>query len=749
MTRFPISSLSAASALAFGLCVSFTVQTVAQDAVRTEIPLKVSELPSDVWAKNRLAPETAGDGLRMVDKEEGPFNDASFWQVKFDRDLPYGRKYLSFSIDVGAGHEALWGASLMQPILDGKEAAPALDEGGRPSFEKIVAEDGKGFIPVPKPGELATITLQIPKEARRLGTFAFMTAGAKGFDMTLSDFKVVVWPEEDDRVFPQNPVATSLGFPPGHPRVVAIEWQGLKDAPDSVDVTLTGPDGERTIPVSLPLAPSTASGSRVSRVDLGSLDLVPGRYTLDVPKLGERSEAASTTFEVSADDAALRRMRDEAWGAFHWITGGPTGPYPDAHTQDVAAKVFGSEETRDVSGGWYDAGDYGKYAVNGSWAVTLMLLTGLNAPDALAHPIDPLSGGTDKPDWIDVAVAQLDWLVKMQGPDGGVNHKATTRDWPALGAAPTDDKAVKFLMPVSSTATADFAAVMALGAKVLAAYDTTRAARFEAAAANALEWLEKNPDLVMIERLYDGKEYGGPYMDDDDADERFLALAAWAALKRTPEAITAAEKLVEARRATLNETKNDTYWGKVDLLGMWALRSIRADLSEEAASRVDGALRSAAHKWRILQQRSAWDLPMADDQGFPWGSNGALATIGWHWLLWSDASGDNKYVEAARAMLPYFHGRNPLGQTYVTNAAGVRAPHLRPFTSGTIDLPPGFIAGGPNSIDLAGDPAGGAILGRPPMRMYVDDKESYATNEVAINWQAAWALYASLLVTAQ
>jgi|GEM_PF-6849328 len=31
------------------------------------------------------------------------------------------------------------------------------------------------------------------------------------------------------------------------------------------------------------------------------------------------------------------------------------------------------------------------------------------------------------------------------------------------------------------------------------------------------------------------------------------------------------------------------------------------------------------------------------------------------------------------------------------------------------------------------------------MRIYVDDRESYSTNEVAINWQSAWALYLSLL----
>ena len=220
-------------------------------------------------------------------------------------------------------------------------------------------------------------------------------------------------------------------------------------------------------------------------------------------------------------------------------------------------------------------------------------------------------------------------------------------------------------------------------------------------------------------------------------------------MKQTPEAIAAAEAELETRRGVLNASDNDTYWGKVDLLGMWALKSIDDALTEEGASQVNGALRSAAHKWRVLQQRSQWLLPMEDDQGFPWGSNGALSTIGWHWMMWAKVDGDEKFAEAGKQLLPYFHGRNPLGQTYVTNEIGVRNPHLRPFVSGAIALPPGFMSGGANSIDLAGDPTSGAILGQPPLRMFVDHIDSYATNEVAINWQAAWSAYGSLLVAAQ
>lgn len=728
--------------------VAAAAPTYAQE--RIEIPLVFDELPDDLWSKNRLVPEGLENGLRLYDTGDGPFNDASFWQLNFGQDLPYGRKMLSFDVIVAPDHQPLWGEHLIQPIIDGQEANAALGPDGTPSFAKSIADDGKGFITIPQDFAVQTITLDIPKSETRISTFAFMTGGAVGFDMTLTDFKVVVWPEDDTRVFPQNPVTSSLGFPPGHPQSVIVEWSGFDPAaangPDTVNVTLTGPDSAEDIPVLLPRRMSVASASAVSRL---SFDLEPGNYTLSVPAIGERSAAAELSFSVWDDNAALTQMRDEAWGVFYWITSGPTGPFPDAHPQDTAARVFEGDATRDITGGWYDAGDYGKYSVNGAWAAALMLLTGLNTPEVLDHEIAPLAGGTDRPDWIDVVTAQLDWLVKMQGTDGGVNHKVTTRAWPGLDVRPEEDTALKYLMPVSSTATADYAAAMALGAKILQPYDADRAASFEAAAARALAWLEANPELVMIQPTYNGDQYGGPYTDDDDTDERFFALAAWAALQQTPEAIAAVEAELETRRAVLNASDNDTYWGKVDLLGMWALKSIEKQLSEDGASHVNGALRSAAHKWSVLQQRSQWLLPMEDTDGFPWGSNGALSTIGWHWAMWARVDGDDKYTQAAQLLLPYFHGRNPLGQTYVTNEIGVRNPHLRPHVSGAFELPPGFISGGTNSIDLAGDPTSGAILGQPPLRMFVDHKDSYATNEVAINWQSAWSLYASLLVAAK
>lgn len=715
----------------------------------------IAEAPTDLWSKNRLQAKIgSGGSLLLRDAGEGAFDDASFWQIPFDQDLPYGRKEFSFHIEVDPAHRPLWGQNLLQPILNGREADAAMGEDGRLSFEKSIANDGKGFIPAGS----GTIRLALPKTDRKLGSFDFMTAGAENFWLKMSDFKVIVWPEKDDRVWPQRPLMSELSFRSDDTKTLMIEWHEDEDSRSrgSTDITVSGPDGDQTVAVTIPRHPSIASGSRVSAVDLSQFDR-PGEYIVTVPSFGAQTEDATASFRVEPDGSQWSKHRDDAWGVFYWITNNEHGPFPAAHTQDAYARTFGERwVTRDISGGWFDAGDYGKYTVNGAYAAGLMLLTGLMAPQVLDHRIEPLAGGReDWPDWLDVVDAQLDWLIKMQAPDGGANHKATTRDWPGLDVRPEDDQATKWIMPVSSTATADYAAVMALAAKVMQGQPgheaEAKAARYAAAAARARQWLQANPDLVMTETRYDGADFGGPYTDGDDRDERFFADAAWAALTRDRKVIAAVESQLADRRAAMDSTMNETYWGRVDLLGFWALKSIEDALSEAARDTVDAALRSAAHRWRVEKERAPWDIPHPDGDTLSWGSNSVLATVGWHWLLWSQVSGDDKYVRPGRDLAHWFFGRNPQNQTYITGPGpkAAKDPHFRPSVSGAIALPDGFLVGGPNSGGLSGDPAGGALIGQPPMRMYVDDKESYATNEVAINWQSAWALYTSLLAATE
>lgn len=727
----------------------FALQAAEQKSI--DYPLSIREIPADVWSKNRVKPHLNSDSsLILRDAGSGPFDDSSLWRISVDQDLPYGPKELSFRIDVDPGHRPLWGEKLIQVFINGEEADAVIGANGRPLFDKIIDDDGDGFIPRGS----GTLRFQIPKEARELRNFSVKTAGAENFHIALSDFKVTAWPQADEHNPSTLVLLSELGFRPGDEKTLMIDWRDeAGNLPGgSTEIIVTGPHGSQTIGVPALHTWSIASGSPVAAVDLSAFSQ-PGEYTVTEPSSGSQTGEAPATFRITGDRQRLAGHRDDAWGTFYWITDTAQGPFPHAHAQDRQARTFGQRWlTRDISGGWFDAGDYGKYTVNGAYSVALMLLTGLLAPQALDHPVEPLAGGrTDRPDWLDVAETQLDWLVKMQAPDGGANHKAATRDWPGLDVSPDDDDAVKWIMPVSSAATADYAAAMALAAKVLRGQSDpsaqARADEFTAAAKRARDWLHRNPDLLTIETSYADRDYGGPYYDGDDRDERFFADAAWAALTRVPSDIAAVENQLQDRRAALAASGYETYWGGVDLLGFWALKTIESDLSDTARGIVDTVLQDAAQTWRLKKEAAPWSIPHGDDETLTWGSNGVLATIGWHWLLWANVSGDESSAAAARDLAHWFFGRNPLGQIYVTGNGerAARDPHFRPSISGAIALPDGFLVGGPNSGGFSGDPAATALQGLPPMRQYVDDRESYSTNEVAINWQAAWALYLSLL----
>jgi endoglucanase len=121
-----------------------------------------------------------------------------------------------------------------------------------------------------------------------------------------------------------------------------------------------------------------------------------------------------------------------------------------------------------------------------------------------------------------------------------------------------------------------------------------------------------------------------------------------------------------------------------------------------------------------------------------WGSNAVAANYGLQLLVANAMKADARYVDGARDQLEYLLGRNTFSLSWVTQVGAnpFRHPHHRPSGADANAEPwPGLLSGGPNSRRQ--DPAMKALAaGLPPARMYLDDQESYATNEVAINWNA-------------
>jgi endoglucanase len=511
-----------------------------------------------------------------------------------------------------------------------------------------------------------------------------------------------------------------------------------------------------------------AAGEKVHLVDFSSVR-TPGRgYVLSV------GADASHPFAI-ADDLYAALKYDALAYFFHNRSGIPIAmPFaraaqwtrPAGHLGDRsvgclrkgAGGMPACTYNLDVSGGWYDAGDHGKYVVNGGIAVWTLMNEWERA--ALRGTAAPFVDGTmnipehhnGAPDLLDEARWELEFMLKMQVPDGQpnagmVHHKIHDKEWTALGLAPHEDRQERFLSPPSTAATLNLAAAAAQGARLWRMLDAAFATRCLVAAEKAWAAAEASPAVYAPS----GGVGGGPYDDRDVSDERYWAAAelfvttrkdAYArALRRSPY-FAKVPTSVGGDGAPTSMT-----WDHVQALGTISLALAKDALpaAERAACR--GAVRAAADHYAALLRGEGYPVPFTPgSNGFPWGSNSFVLNNALVLGLAYDFDGDARHLAAAADAMSYILGRNPLDQSYVTGegARPLEHPHHR-FWAHQANAkfpppPPGALSGGPNSglQDPYAQAAG--LAGCAPEACFVDNIEAWSVNEIAINWNAplAW-----------
>jgi endoglucanase len=403
--------------------------------------------------------------------------------------------------------------------------------------------------------------------------------------------------------------------------------------------------------------------------------------------------------------------------------------------------------------GWYDAGDYNKYVVNSGISTYQILAMYEHHPEAARdfRVGIPESGGP-MPDILAEALWNLRWMLAMQDPyDGGVYHKLTTARFEDA-VMPHEAPSQRYVVQKSVTAALNFAAVMAQGSRVYSAYEAELADSMGTAAIAAWEWARRNPDAhydqtAMNER-FDPDVVTGAYGDDDPSDE-----FAWAAVELF---LTTG---VDSFFAAIDHVGSWSvpHWGDVRALGYYSL--LRAEDRAGESARIEDVRRELIAMADALvdsRSRSAYGIVMGvDREDFVWGSNAVAANQGIALVRAYELTGDRRYLEAAISNLDYILGRNPLGLSYVTGI-GHRYPmhiHHRPSEAdGNPEPVPGLLAGGPNpgQQDRAGcDDYGqaGRYPSSLPAHSFLDHWCSYASNEIAINWNAPLAYLAFAVET--
>ncbi len=257
--------------------------------------------------------------------------------------------------------------------------------------------------------------------------------------------------------------------------------------------------------------------------DFSSID-TPGTYFIRTA-----SGKTSKNFKIG-DDALTRSLDASMLGLYGQRCGeavsfefnGATYSHQPCHQKEALLKRLGEDGSRDDTGGWHDAGDYGKYVRNGAFAVAFLMKAYEHFPGFLEKRTFaiPEKGG-ETPDMLDESRVELEWILKTQFADGSFAHKVTALNFEAT-ILPGSDNQDRYFFSTSTTSTADAVAVLALAGRLYAEFDKDFAAKCLAAAEKGQAFLDENPDEIFSDQ--EGANTG-MYGSGGDKDERLWALA--------------------------------------------------------------------------------------------------------------------------------------------------------------------------------------------------------------------------------
>ncbi len=393
------------------------------------------------------------------------------------------------------------------------------------------------------------------------------------------------------------------------------------------------------------------------------------------------------------------------------------------HTQEATVYGDTSGKTYDVSGGWHDAGDYGRYVVPGAKTVEDLFLA-YEDFDYTADDIGIPESGNGVPDLLDEARYELEWMLKMQDEaTGGVYHKVTGLTFPGMVLA-TEETEDMVLAPISYAATADFVAVMAKASVNYAQYDQAFADTCLAAAKKGYDFMKANPDMGGFKNP--DEILTGEYPDVGLTDETF-----WAAAELYLATLDDGY-LADTKEAI--DTKYNTGLGWAGI-GGYALY----DLAK--AEGIDSGLQSSAkekflavaHKKLSSCQTSHIFIGI---ETYPWGSNMVVAGDGMYLLMASKLEDDPAYLEYAQKQRDYIFGFNGTGYCYVTGYGDLspQDTHHRPSQALGKTMPGMLVGGADENLE---DPYASAVLyGKPGALAYVDNSQSFSCNEITIYWNS-------------
>lgn len=429
---------------------------------------------------------------------------------------------------------------------------------------------------------------------------------------------------------------------------------------------------------------------------------------------------------------------------------------------------------RNLSGGWFDAGDYNKYVTFAYSAVHNMLNAYEENPTAFGDDWNIPESGNGIPDIIDEIKWETDWLLRMVDSNGLTPIKMGSQNYSQNSSYPPSNNTDPRFYGPNCTSSSIAAASMLSHAGIVMKQFPSLTAYIDSLSFKAKVAADYARPLYFSNGLQYDCDDGSIISGDADVDSSTQVDMLMTASVYLWELIndTLSKNFIDFNYYTLGAYINYD-WSAYNSPLMDALLRY-ANLSNagpNAANNIKTNIAQAvSSNWSGYFGWNETDLYRAPvpDWTYHWGSNQIIARYGnMNNLLAENQIAFDSINQKRRAAqtLHYFHGINPNGLTYLSNLYDIGADKCIDeiyhawFADGSIydnaktssnGPAPGYLVGGANqyfSYTALAPP-----YGQPRQKSYLDfntgwPQNSWEVSEPAIYYQAAYLRLLSKYVT--
>lgn len=387
--------------------------------------------------------------------------------------------------------------------------------------------------------------------------------------------------------------------------------------------------------------------------------------------------------------------------------------------------------TLDVSGGWHDAGDYGRYVNTGAKSALDLLLAYEVAPFHFLDNLNIDESGNGVADILDEAKYELSWIMKMQTVNGSFYTKVATQKFADLNVSAEKDSDDLYIKGENRTDIAALAgATLIYASHIYQTIDPDFANQCKESALRAYDFIKGNEKASIIDILEEGFTQG-VYNDTDDTDQRFLfASAMYYVLDQRSYYDDALTYLMDE-----SISLSGTGWREVGGYGLYFLA--KSNLSQSDSTVIDTLYQRMNDNVVLIGNAITGNAYNYSNEGYGWGSNGEVADDALYLALVYDVSASDAVQDIAYSAIAYLLGRNALNMCFVVGY-GTNSPHLihHRMTIAHQSRYIGALVGGPDAYceDEISKQQCNTV---PPAKAYYDNIDSYSTNEMSIYWNSA------------